>query len=414
MNTYPISPVRQELEQLLKKRLLFIDGAMGTMIQTHKLKESDYRGTVFIDHPSDLKGNNDLLGITKPELIEQIHWDFIVAGADIIETNTFNGTTIAQADYGLESAVTQINIENAKVAKKAALRAKTELHRKVFVAGAMGPTNRTASLSPDVNDPGFRAVTYDQLKASYYEQAAALIKGGADILLPETTFDTLNVKAALHAIEDLKKDLNLDIPVMISVTITDQSGRTLSGQTVEAFWNSIKHTNPLSVGINCALGAKQMRPYIETLSKSAQCYISCYPNAGLPNPLSETGYDELPEDTAKQVSEFTQSGFVNIIGGCCGTTPAHIKAIFEKTRNEPPRQRPQLQPLTHLSGLEPLAIDGRNPQHPFIVVGERTNVSGSLKFKKLIQANDFEAALSVARSQVENGANVIDINFEDK
>ncbi len=402
-----------ELIQLLKERIVFMDGAMGTMIQRYQLEEKDFRGEHFSDSKIDLKGNNDLLSITRPHIIEEIHTQYLNAGSDIIETNTFSGTTIAQADYHLEDAVYNINVESAKIARRACEKmTKKDPTRKCFVAGAMGPTNRTASMSPDVNNPDFRAVSFDQLVDSYYGQAKALIEGGTDILLPETTFDTLNLKASLFAISKLQDEIDYKIPVMISVTITDNSGRTLSGQTVEAFWNSINHAKPLSVGINCALGAEDMRPYMATLSKIANCLTSCYPNAGLPNPLSDTGYDEKPEDTARFMKDFATSGFVNIVGGCCGTTPDHIKAIVQSVKKVPTRTIPTLPAGTYLSGLEPLNILS-NAKAPFLMVGERTNVMGSLRFSKLIKSGDFEAALAVAASQVENGANIIDVNFDE-
>src|ERR1700722_15355004 len=316
------------IESALESRILIIDGAMGTMIQRYNLSEADYRGERFKDWPKDLKGNNDLLSLTRPDVIKEIHRQYLEAGADIIETNTFSGTQIGQSDYGLEHIVFELNRKSAEIAKQACLEVMSEQPGRVcFVAGAIGPTNRTCSLSPNVNDPGYRATSFDQLVDNYYEQIRGLVAGGADILLAETTFDTLNLKAAIFAIEKFHDEHPVRLPVMLSVTITDASGRTLSGQTVEAFWNSIRHARPLSVGINCALGAKEMRPYIAELSNIADCYISCYPNAGLPNPLSETGYDETPDDTSSLLIEFAQAGFINVVGGCCGTTPAHIEAI---------------------------------------------------------------------------------------
>jgi len=413
MTTRPESDSAKALRALLQKRIVFLDGAMGTMIQRYKLEEADFRGTLFKDHPKELKGNNDLLSLTRPDVIREIHMQYLEAGADIIETNTFSGTRIAQADYEMESAVYEINRKSAELARSACeevMRKNPE--RRCFVAGALGPTNRTCSLSPNVNDPGYRAVTFDQLVENYLEQIRGLVAGGADILLPETTFDTLNLKAAIFAIEKFHDEHPVRLPVMLSVTITDASGRTLSGQTVAAFWNSVRHARPISVGINCALGAKEMRPYIAELSSIADCYISCYPNAGLPNPLSDTGYDELPEDTAGLVEEFARSGFVNIVGGCCGTTPPHIAAIARHLREIAPRVIPTLAPATHLSGLEPLTIKAEKGR-PFLMVGERTNVTGSPAFKKLIVQGNFEQALIVARQQVENGANIIDINFDE-
>ncbi|HEX3036738.1 MAG TPA: methionine synthase, partial [Thermodesulfobacteriota bacterium] len=402
----------QILRRLLDERILFLDGAMGTMIQGYKLGEADFRGGRFKDHPKDLKGNNDLLSLTRPDVIAEIHRKYLEAGADIIETNTFNSTRISQADYGLEEIVYELNKSAAQIARRAADEFMAENpERQCFVAGAIGPTNKTASISPDVNNPAYRAVTFEGLVDAYYEQVRGLVDGGVDILLPETTFDTLNLKAAIFAIEKFFDEHPYCLPVMLSVTITDASGRTLSGQTVEAFWYSVMHAKPLSVGINCALGAKEMRPYMEELSKIAECYTSCYPNAGLPNPLSDTGYDETPEDTSHFLEDFARSGFINIVGGCCGTTPEHIRAISQKLRNIPPRKVPKLNQATRISGLEPLKIEG-NPA-PFIMIGERTNVTGSPKFAQLIKADDFESALGVARQQVENGANVIDVNFDE-
>ncbi|MCB9062094.1 MAG: methionine synthase [Halobacteriovoraceae bacterium] len=406
------SKAYQELSQILNKRILFLDGAMGTMIQQYKLSEEDFRSKRFENHKCDLKGNNDLLSITKPEVIKEIHTKFLEAGVDIIETNTFSGTKIAQSDYDLQDIVYEINYQSAIIARESVneFEAKNP-GRKCYIAGALGPTNKTCSMSPDVNDPGFRAVDYDELVENYYEQAKALVEGGVDILLPETTFDTLNVKAALFAIEKLQNELPEKIPVMISVTITDNSGRTLSGQTVEAFWNSVRHAHPISVGINCALGAQEMRPYIEALSKKADCFISCYPNAGLPNPLAPTGYDETPESMACHLTDFAKSGLVNIVGGCCGTTPSHIAKIVDELKEITPRKPHQIPMATYLAGLEPLEISVDN--HPFILVGERTNVTGSPKFKKLIKEGNFNEALEIARQQVENGANIIDINFDE-
>jgi 5-methyltetrahydrofolate--homocysteine methyltransferase len=402
----------KKLHSLLEERIVFMDGAMGTMIQQHKLNEEDFRGERFKDHTHDLKGNNDLLSITRPDIIEEIHYEYLKAGADIIETNTFSGTRIAQADYKLEDVVPELNRESASIAKRACERILKEEGRVCFVAGAMGPTNRTASMSPDVNNPAFRAISFDELKIDYYEQAKALVEGGADILLPETTFDTLNLKAALFAIQDLKEELGLDIPVMISITITDQSGRTLSGQTVEACWNSIRHANPISIGINCALGAREMRPFMAELSRIAPIYTSCYPNAGLPNPLAATGYDETPDMTGGLMKDFAEDGLINIVGGCCGTTPAHIAAIVKQVKAVKPRSLPPQKEAMRLSGLEPLTISDERVTK-FFMVGERTNVTGSPKFSRLIKEGKYEEALDVGRSQVENGANIIDINFDE-
>ena len=406
-------PTLIELESTLKEKILFLDGAMGTMIQTYKLQEEDFRKGFFENHHKDLKGNNDLLVFTRPEIIKEIHTQYLEAGADIIETNTFSGTRLAQKDYDLESIVYDLNVTAAKIARSACDDfMKKNPGRQCYVAGALGPTNRTASLSPDVNNPAFRAVTFDELVENYYQQTKALIAGGADILLPETVFDTLNLKACIFAIEKFQDEMGIKYPLMLSVTITDASGRTLSGQTVEAFWNSVRHAKPLSVGINCALGAKEMRPYIEELSKIADCFISCYPNAGLPNPLSPTGYDETPLKTAQFVGEFAESGFINILGGCCGTTPPHIAAIVKKVQLKPAHKIPVISKATRLSGLEAFTIQN-SESNPFYMVGERTNVTGSPLFAKLIKAGNFDEALSVARQQVENGANIIDINFDE-
>jgi 5-methyltetrahydrofolate--homocysteine methyltransferase len=403
----------RELRAALEKRIVFLDGAMGTMIQRYPLQEKDFRDERLKNHSIDLKGNNELLSITRPDVIKEIHKQYLEAGADIIETNTFNANKINQAEYHLPHLARELNVASAKLALEAAREVEKKYPgRRCFVAGAIGPTNRTASLSPNVNDPGYRAVTFDQLVEAYEEQARTLIEAGVDILLVETIFDTLNSKAALFAIENIADEKGTRPPVMISVTITDASGRTLSGQTIEAFWNSVRHAKPLTVGINCALGAKQMRPYIAELAAKADCYISCYPNAGLPNPLSETGYDEKPEQTSEFLREFGQSQLLNLVGGCCGTTPDHIRAIARSMKDLPPRKLPTLPQATHLSGLEALAITP-NGDKPFILVGERTNVTGSPAFRKLIEAGNFEAALQVARQQVENGANIIDINFDE-
>jgi len=408
----PLSLRGQELQQALRDRILILDGAMGTMIQQYKLDEAAFRGDRFPNPAVDLKGNNDLLCLTRPDVIKAIHLAYLEGGADIIETNTFSSTSIAQADYKLESIVYELNKRAAEIAKEAVAEFKLKYPaRDCYVAGALGPTNRTASLSPDVNNPAYRAVTYQQLVDTYYEQIQGLVDGGVDIILPETTFDTLNLKAAIYAIEKFFDQHPYRLPVMLSVTITDASGRTLSGQTVEAFWYSVRQAKPLSVGINCALGAKEMRPYIETLSRIADCYISCYPNAGLPNPLSDTGYDETPDMTSALLDEFASSGLINIVGGCCGTTPDHIAAIAEKMKAHYPRTLPQIPGSTCLSGLEPLIIQPKGGL--FYMIGERTNVTGSPKFAKLIKEGNFDAALAVARQQVESGANIIDINFDE-
>ncbi|MCZ6527940.1 MAG: methionine synthase, partial [Candidatus Dadabacteria bacterium] len=409
--TKPVSQSYDLISKLLKERIVFLDGAMGTMIQDYKLEEEDFRGEQFKDHHIDLKGNNDLLCLTRPEIITEIHRSYLEAGADIIETNTFNANKLSQSDYELQHIIPELNKAAAQVARIAVDEFMSENpDRKCFVAGALGPTNKTASLSPDVNDPAYRGVTFDELVETYYEQVKWLVEGGVDIILAETTFDTLNLKAAIYGIQNFLDEHPAQLPLMLSVTITDASGRTLSGQTIEAFWNSVRHAKPLSVGINCALGAQEMRPYIEELSKIADCYISCYPNAGLPNPLSETGYDETPEDTSGFLEEFAQSGFINIVGGCCGTTPDHIGALVKKIKDLTPRAIPTLIQATRLSGLEALNFA---EDSPFLMVGERTNVTGSPRFSKLIKEDDFDTALSVAKQQVENGANIIDINFDE-
>lgn len=406
-----MSETKAQLQKLAKNRILVIDGAMGTSIQGYGLSEADYRGEQFKNEKKDLKGNNELLSMTRPDVIAQIHEDFLQAGADIIETNTFNANRLSQADYDLQPAVFDLNIAAVKVAKAAAAKfSELTPDKPRFVAGAIGPTNRTLTLSPDVNDPGFRAVSYDQVLDAYMEQVRALIEGGCDILLAETVFDTLNLKAALQAVELVQKEKGTQLPLMVSVTFSDKSGRTLSGQTVEAFWSSVAHARPLSIGANCGLGAEEMRPYIAELAKIANTLVSSYPNAGLPNPLAPTGYDQLPQTTGALLREFGESGLINIVGGCCGTTPAHIQAIAEGVRDLPPRQVVEPEPASHFSGLEPLVI---RPQHNFIMVGERTNVTGSKRFARLIKDGDFGAALAVAAEQVQGGANIIDINMDE-
>ncbi|MEY4617123.1 MAG: hypothetical protein RJB66_2083 [Pseudomonadota bacterium] len=400
------------LRELLKNRIVFLDGAFGTMVQTYQLKESDYRGDRFANHPSDLKGNNDLLCITRPELIKEIHRRYLEAGADIIETNSFNGTVISQSDYGLQDHVYEMNFNSARLAKEAVLEYQKSHSRPCFVAGAIGPTNKTLSLSPKVTDPGFREVSFDEMVKNYYDQVAALVAGGVDLLLPETSFDTLNMKACIYAIKKFEEDTGIHKDLILSVTITDQSGRTLSGQTVEAFWNSVRHAKPLAVGMNCALGAKEMRPFLAELSKIADCYVSCYPNAGLPNPLSPTGYDETPEMLATTLLDFAKEGWLNIVGGCCGTTPPHIKRIVEELAPVVPRAIPLLASQTRLAGLESLNISSYGDK-TFLMVGERTNVTGSPVFARYIKEGNFEAAIEVARQQVLNGANIIDINFDE-
>jgi 5-methyltetrahydrofolate--homocysteine methyltransferase len=391
-----------------RERILILDGAMGTEIQNLKFTEDDFRGEHFKDHQHDLKGNNDILALTRPEAIRDIHLDYFLAGADIVETNTFSGTSIAQADYHLEHIVHDLNVACAKVAKEAAVLAEQKDGRKRFVAGAIGPTNRTLSISPDVNNPGFRAVTFDQVRDAYIEQVIGLIDGGVDILLIETIFDTLNAKAAIVACQTVLEERGLDLPIMISGTITDLSGRTLSGQTPSAFWYSMRHANPLSIGLNCALGAKEMRAHIQELSRVADTLICAYPNAGLPNEFGM--YDESPEAMAALVGEFADSGLVNIVGGCCGSTPAHIKAIAERVKGIKPREIATPPVKMRLSGLEPFVLD---ETIRFVNVGERTNVTGSAKFRKLITNGDYNAALDVARDQVANGAQIIDVNMDE-
>ncbi|CAJ0884563.1 5-methyltetrahydrofolate--homocysteine methyltransferase [freshwater sediment metagenome] len=400
--------ILKALEEAAASRILILDGAMGTMIQRHTFGEADFRGSRFKDHAKDLRGNNDLLILTQPAAIKAIHVAYLEAGADIIETNTFSSTTIAQADYGLEALAFELNREGAKLAREAAdeVAAKTGVRR--FVAGSIGPTNRTASISPDVSNPGFRAVTFDELRAAYKEAALGLIEGGADIMLVETVFDTLNAKAAIYALEDAFDEVGTRFPIMISGTITDLSGRTLSGQTAVAFWNSLSHAKPFSIGFNCALGAREMRQHIAEIGRVADTRVCAFPNAGLPNEFGL--YDESPEYMAELVGEFASAGLVNVLGGCCGTTPDHIRAIAEKVKGMKPRIVPKIELLLRLSGLEPFTL---TKDIPFVNVGERTNVTGSAKFRKLITNGDYTAALDVARDQVANGAQVIDINMDE-
>ncbi len=397
------------LHQALTERILLLDCAMGTMIQSYELEEADFRGERFADHPNDLNGNNDLLVLTRPDIIGQIHRDNLAAGADIVETNTFSATTIAQADYALSSVAREINVAAARIAREAcdAYEAKNPARRR-FVAGAIGPTNRTASISPDVNDPGKRNVTFDELVLAYREAAEGLIEGGADLLLIETIFDTLNAKAAIYALEALFDERGERLPVMISGTITDASGRTLSGQTTEAFWNSVRHAKPLTVGLNCALGADLMRPFVQEISRVADTFVTIYPNAGLPNEFGE--YDHSAEFMAEIMREFAESGFVNIIGGCCGTTPEHIRALAEVVEGLPPRAIPEPAKAMRLSGLEPCNIGAESL---FVNIGERTNVTGSARFKRLIKEDDYDTALEVAREQVDGGAQIIDVNMDE-
>ncbi|MGH8312438.1 MAG: homocysteine S-methyltransferase family protein, partial [Gammaproteobacteria bacterium] len=400
---------QKQLETLLAKRILLLDGAMGTMIQSYRLSEQEFRGQRFQDHPRDLKGDNDLLVLTHPQVIEEIHQAYLDAGADIIETNTFNSTAISQADYATQSLVYELNREAARLAQRLTekmTRATPEKPR--FVAGILGPTSRTASISPDVNDPGFRNVSFDELRAAYAEAVRGLLDGGADLLMVETVFDTLNCKAALFAIEEHFENTGERVPVMISATITDLSGRTLSGQTPEAFWNSVRHVRPFSAGLNCALGAEQLRPYVEELARIADCYVSAHPNAGLPNAFG--GYDETPQHMAGLMDEWAASGLLNIVGGCCGTTPDHIRALSEVVTGRAPREIPVRELKCRLSGLEALNIGSDSL---FVNVGERTNVTGSVKFKKLILEGDYETALDIAREQVQNGAQMIDVNMDE-
>jgi 5-methyltetrahydrofolate--homocysteine methyltransferase len=396
-----------ELRQLLDRRILILDGAMGTMIQRYRLDEAAFRGARFASHPRDLKGANDILCLTNPQVVEEIHRQYLEAGADIIETNTFNAQAISLADYDLVEYAYDINLAAARLARSACDAVSTP-ERPRFVAGSLGPTNRTASLSPDVNNPAFRGVTFDELVDAYYDQTRGLVDGGADILMPETTFDTLNLKAALFAIEKYFADTGIRLPILASITITDASGRTLSGQTVEACWNSISHASLLAVGINCALGAKEMRPHIEELASIAPVYLSCYPNAGLPNALGE--YDQTPDEMAALLHEYAGNNWINIVGGCCGTTPDYIRAIAETVKDFPPRVPPVVEKHLRLSGLEALTV---TPESNFIMVGERTNVTGSPKFAQLIKAGDLEPALAIAKQQIDGGANILDVNMDE-
>ena len=396
-----------QLRALMAERILVMDGAYGTMIQRYKLDEAAYRGTRFADWPSDLKGNNDLLSLTRPELISEIHEQYLEAGADIIETNTFSATTIAMADYGMQALAYELNVESAKLARACADRFSTA-EKPRFVAGSMGPTNRTASISPDVNDPAARNVTFDELVEAYAEACRGLIEGGVDILLIETIFDTLNAKAAVFAVEQVFDDQGVRLPVILSGTITDQSGRTLSGQTTEAFYNSLRHARPLAMSLNCALGPDLLRQYVEEMSRVCETYVAVYPNAGLPNEFGE--YDLSPEGMGRQIAEWAESGFLNMVGGCCGNTPPHIAAIARAVAGKKPRVVPQIAPACRLSGLEPLNID---KALNFVNVGERANVTGSAKFKRLILEGNYEAALDICREQVENGAQIVDVNMDE-
>ena len=400
--------VRDKISQSLDSQILLLDGAMGTMIQGHDLQEKDYRGERFADWPSDLKGNNDLLSLTQPHIISGIHQQYLEAGANIIETNTFNSNAPSMSDYGMEELVYELNFEAAKIARAAADQHQKSNDQEVYIAGTLGPSSRTCSLSPDVEDPAYRNISFDELVTTYSEATAALLDGGADLIMVETIFDTLNAKAALFAIDCVAQERNIDIPIMISGTITDASGRTLSGQTTEAFWHSVRHADPISVGLNCALGAAELRPFLQKLSQISDCYVSAHPNAGMPNQFGE--YDQSAAEMAEIIKEFGSEGLFNIVGGCCGTTPLHIKLIKAVTADLTPRV-PAVSPQSMLlSGLEPLEIDADSL---FINIGERTNVTGSAAFRKLIEAGDYEAALQVARQQVENGAQIIDINMDE-
>jgi len=395
------------LKLQLEQRILLLDGAMGTMIQGYKLEEADYRGERFSDWPSDLKGNNDLLSLTQPQIIKDIHTAYLDAGADILETNTFNANAASMADYGMEELVYELNVEAAKLARETCVAASTP-EKPRFVAGVVGPTSRTASISPDVNDPGFRNVTFMELVETYKVATKGLIDGGSDIILIETIFDVLNAKAAIYAVKEIFEEMGVELPIMISGTITDASGRTLSGQTATAFYNSMAHAEPISIGLNCALGAGELRQYIEELSNTSPCYINAHPNAGLPNAMG--GYDETPEEMAAEIGEWARSGFLNIIGGCCGTGPEHIKAMAEAVAGVAPRQIPEIKVQCRLSGLEPLFIDESSL---FVNVGERANVTGSAMFKRLVMEGNYDTALDVCREQVENGAQIIDVNMDE-
>src|SRR4051812_12425839 len=395
------------MKEEAKKRLLLLDGSWGVMIQGFRLGEEDFRGARFGNHPSELKGNNDLLTLTKPGIIQDIGRQYLQAGVDFIETNTFNSNFTSQEDYGLGHLVSELNEAGAKLARDLCDEFSTA-GRPRLVAGVLGPANRTASISPDVNDPAFRNITFDQLRATYREATRGLIRGGSDVIMIETVFDTLNCKAAIFAIEEVFVELGMRLPVWISGTITDLSGRTLSGQTPTAFWHSVRHAQPVSIGLNCALGAKELRAHIDELARVADTLVCAYPNAGLPNEFGM--YDESPEYMASLLVEFADAGLVNIVGGCCGTTPEHIRAIAQAVAGKAPRKLPAVEPRLRLSGLEPFTL---TPEIPFVNIGERTNVTGSAKFRKLVTAGDYPAALAVARDQVENGAQIIDVNMDE-
>jgi 5-methyltetrahydrofolate--homocysteine methyltransferase len=400
--------IRMALEKAASERILILDGAMGTQIQGLGFDEDHFRGDKFVGCVCHQQGNNDLLILSQPAAIEEIHYKYAIAGADIIETNTFSSTSIAQADYGMEDMVYELNRDGARLVRRAAIRAEQEDGKRRFVAGALGPTNRTASISPDVNNPGYRAVSFDDLRVAYGEQLRGLIDGGADLILIETIFDTLNAKAAIFACKEIFAEKGVDLPIMISGTITDLSGRTLSGQTPTAFWHSVRHASPFTIGLNCALGANAMRAHLSEISDVADTFVCAYPNAGLPNEFGQ--YDESPEFMAAQIEDFAREGLVNIVGGCCGSTPEHIRAIAEVVKKYPPRALPEIEPKMRLSGLEPFVL---TDEIPFVNVGERTNVTGSAKFRKLVTAGDYAAALDVARDQVVNGAQIIDINMDE-
>jgi 5-methyltetrahydrofolate--homocysteine methyltransferase len=408
---YPLSSYTRgaDFVRALERRILVLDGAMGTMIQRYKLSEADFRGERFVEHGKDLKGDNELLSLTRPQVIAEIHRQYLEAGADVIETNTFGATSIAQGDYDLPGLAYELNLASARLAREACDAYSTP-ERPRFVAGALGPQPKTASISPDVNDPGARNITFDELRDAYVEQLNGLLDGGIDLVLIETIFDTLNAKAAIFAVEQVFEQRSVRLPVMVSGTVTDASGRILSGQTVEAFWNSVRHARPVTIGLNCALGAALMRPYVAELSKICDTYVCVYPNAGLPNPMSDTGFDETPDDTSALLEEFARAGLVNMAGGCCGTTPDHIRAIAAKVATLSPRVVPEVPVKTRLSGLEPLNID---EETLFVNVGERTNVTGSKMFARLIREEKYDEALAVARQQVENGAQIIDINMDE-
>ena len=396
------------IEDLVKERILILDGGMGTMLQRREITEEQYRGERFANHPGSLKGNCDLLNLTRPEVIEAIHLEYFRAGADIVETNTFSGNAISQADYDMQSLVTEINLEGARIARRAAEIAEKEDGKKRYVAGSIGPTTRTSSLASDPNDPAFRAATFEEMADAYYEQMVGLLRGGVDLLLFETITDTLNLKGGLFRLEDAFEASGRRVPLMISVTIIDKSGRTLSGQTTEAFWASVRHAKPFSIGVNCAMGAADLRPFVEELSQLADCYVSCYPNAGLPNAMG--GYDETPEQMSEVLCDYARQGWLNIVGGCCGTGPEHIAVLAKDMVAMQPREVPEVQKYLKVAGLEAYTL---KPTTGFSMIGERTNITGSPKFAELIRQGDLEKALAVARQQVENGANLLDINMDE-